>query len=310
MKGLLTLPHGMVCMSEVLGNSFHSKIDGIPIEISFPRFNSLPKDKSMRMFRTDNPLLAPAFAENWRRGDEKLHWGYPMSYSDMTASVELIALSVNCDIEQEESIANRIYEKMYRWIRAFVNYCDLVSKQNSHRDENLLNDNSEILFFNSEGGIGTFICQTMHVHIRSGEFDLSCQQIEDALRFAESDKEFTIEYQLLLSAYNARRNCQNRHAIIDACSAAEQALNQIIAKYAEERKIEVTILTSKYRTLGDKFKLVKQTNGHFPDIDTRQIVDLRNDVAHNRRSIISDEETDKLLCSVELLLQNYFPQYY
>lgn len=310
MKGLLTLPHKIDCKGEVLGKTFYSKIDGIPIEIAFPRFNDFPKEDSGRMVGLDNPLLAPSFAEKWHRGDEKLKWGYLMSYPSVSASVELIALSVNCDKEQEEPIANRIYSKAYDWIRAFMNYCDVISKQYSHRDENLLNDDSSILFFDSKGGIGTFVGQTIYFCVYSDKYDLSSQQIEDALRFAESGKEFIIEYQLLHSAYNARRNCQNRHAIVDACSAIEQALNQYISQYAKGKGIKDTIFTGKYRTLGDKFKLVTQIDDIFPDVDVKQIVDLRNDVAHSRKCIISGEDTDKLIRSVEILLQHYCPEYY
>lgn len=309
MKGLFTLPYEIDCKGEVLGKTFYSTIDGIPIEISFPRFNNSSRDESM--FRIDDSLLAPAFAEKWCRGDEKLDWGYRISYSStMNAFVKLIALSVDCDREQKESIADRIYKEAYNWIRAFFDYCEIVSKQHSCRDGNLLNDDSSIVFFDSEGGIGTFIGQTIHLDIYTGKNALSIQQIDDALRFAEARKELIIEYQLLLSAYNARRNCQNRHAIVDACSAVEQALNQHIAEYAQGKNIKEAVFTGKYRTLGDKFKLVKQIDDNFPNVDVNQIVDLRNDVAHNRKTVISDEETDKLILSVELLLQYYCPQYY
>ena len=60
--------------------------------------------------------------------------------------------------------------------------------------------------------------------------------------------------------------------------------------------------------LGDKFKLVKQIDPKFPNIDAEKIVDLRNDIAHSRKSVFTDNEAEAVIHSVEICLEHFTPE--
>ena len=71
------------------------------------------------------------------------------------------------------------------------------------------------------------------------------------------------------------------------------------------------VLTEKYRSLGDRFNLVKKLDGSSPVFDCSSvIVRPRNDVAHNRDVYPTDECTDRLIEMVEKYLSHYNSSYY
>lgn len=310
MKGLLTLPHDLLCRFEVLGKCFNASIGLIPVKIYFPRYQEKIDPAGRAQIGISNELIPPEIAKNWSRGNEPLEWGWPVTYPDKDASVRLIALTYECDKSQEEEIAQYLYNEWEPWIESFFSFCDLASKQHSNRDRNLLNHSSEMELLSKDGYIKREQTHTIHCYFSSKDQMLTSSQIEGAIAFASSKKELKIEYQLLLSAYSSRRNCHNKHAIMDACAAVEICLNKVIQAFATTKDFDPNVLTQKYRTLGDKFKLIKTIDNHFPDVNEKQIVDLRNDVAHCRKITVSDEETDKLIDSVELCLAYCSPEYY
>ena len=61
-------------------------------------------------------------------------------------------------------------------------------------------------------------------------------------------------------------------------------------------------ITYRYRSLKERFDLVKKLDNDFPNIDyVNDITKCRNDVAHNRDVFPSNETTTNLIISVERL---------
>ena len=151
---------------------------------------------------------------------------------------------------------------------------------------------------------------TLYAYLPAEETYASIKNIMDAIEFADSGKEMLLEYQMLLSAYEARRLNQNRRAILDACSAMEITLVKQITLYCQSIGLSPDILIDKYRYLGDRLKLIRKIDDGVPDENYKVLVtEPRNSVMHNKDIFPSDETTDNLILCVERLLEHFYVSY-
>lgn len=306
MNGLLTLPQDILCSDEVLGKCFATTIAEIPVDVYFPYFN----DECAPSIGINNPLLPPSIAKTWKRGTAPLNWGHPVSYPKIDALVSLFAFSISCCQTAEQEIAQIIYNDIDRWTNAFIHYCILETKQGVHYSKITSNRKIKLELLGGEGYIPKSTTTTILAYFHQDSEALTIKQIESAMAFAASQQPIKIEYEMLLASYFAKMRDQNNHAVMNACSAVEICLNNVIQQFADKKGINLKILTSKYRTLGQKFDLLHWIDEVPPTIQTSKITEIRNLVAHNDGSIISDSETDTLICEVEKCLTYYSPQYY
>ena len=309
MDGLLTLSDPLFCKKEVLGQIFQTSIAGVDISIHFPQLPLF--DEKNPQIGISNPLIPPEIAKTWRRGEDLLEWGYPQSYPSGNSCVDLLAISVECDETNRIEKARALYLAIKAWEKSFSDYLRITTKQNAERDRNNLSQANCCLELLGTNSIPDLVTDTIYINVPSSNSFASREQINDAILFAGTGKELKIEYQMMLSAYESRRNCQNRQAIIDSCSALELCLENYITKRAKEIDINQKLLLDKFKSLGDRIDLVKQLDKSFPTEDQHSlIVKPRNDIAHNRETYPSDETTDTLIECVERCLQLFFTGYY
>ncbi len=309
-KGLLSVDGGLLCKKEVLGKHYQIEIAGISVEIVFPGAPISEFDNAMNYVGISNPLIAPEKGKNLKRGDKKVFWGYPLQYPVCNSFVEHILLLSECEETAVLEVSQRLYSAIGKWEIAFTSFCKLCTKQQMTRDKNE-NLPCNLILLSPNGYIQNkqpvFLCGQLH---GDDEF-LSDEQIKQAITFASSGKELLLEYQMLLSAYVARKECQNRQAIIDACSAVEICLVNKIKSFSNEKDIDPDLFLKKYRSLGDRFRLIAKIDTCFPVSDYDSIiVNPRNNIAHNRDVYPSDEVTDRLLVAVEQCLKHYHTTYY
>ena len=133
------------------------------------------------------------------------------------------------------------------------------------------------------------------------------KNIKSAIKYANSEKDVFPEYQMLLSAYEARSNNQNRLAIVNASSAIELCLVGYLRKRCTELNYDTDwLLAHKFRSHGDRIRLAKNLDQLFPsDGFSESVVKPRNDIAHNRDISPADITTDALIDSAEITLE-YF----
>lgn len=308
MTGLLTLSNTILCKKEVLGKTYECEIDGIKAQIHFPQYPVI--DESNPIIGISNPLLPPEIGASWKRGEEPLSWGYPMNYPEGNSCVELLALSIECKKENVNENASKLYETIQTWEYAFIDYLKLETKQGIDRDKNIRR-NSCILELMEDKYLPNNRPITLSLTIPTDDSFASETNIINAISFANSGKELMIEYQMLLSAYEARRTNQNRRAILDACAAMEITLLDQINQYCHSIGLSPEILTKKYRYLGERIDLLKKIGGSIPNSDYKAlVVDPRNAVMHNRDVYPSDETTEKLISCVEGFLNHFHDAYY
>lgn len=313
--GLLTLTQGLLCRNEVLGKEFKTCIAGLDVTVFFPRYNyDKVIDNPERVYDymgLNNPLLPPEIASSWSRGDEELFWGSPCNYPDKDADVSLLAVSVECEDNEVGETAQTLYDEIGKWESSFIRYCILCSKQPVSSREHTMHHRGSLELMDRNGYINGVFSAELSGPLPIHQICLSSSQIQDALDFAASGKELHLAYQMLFAAYEARDSKQNRQAIMDACSALELCFISIISDYCEEHTISSEILLEKYRSLGERLKLIEKIDSSFCiDQMYEAVIRLRNDIAHNKKVFPGDEETRLLIQKVESFLQLYYKDYY
>ena len=309
--GLLSIPGGLLCKKDVLGKQFPGTISGCNVSVAFPSLADSSGEESLEQVGMRNQLMPPSSGSMLTLGGEKVFWGYPMKYPQMNSFVKYVVLEVDYDESESNKIAQKLYADVEDWVLSFKRFLQILTKQQLERKAKASNPGNNLrLLFNGKY-IQNQHPQVLHAHFYADSCFASPGDIEQALDFASSGKELFLEYQMLLSAYNARKSGKNRQAIIDACSAVEICLVNWITSYCNQKGFAPEVLTEIYKSLGDRFELVKKLDENTPTFDFRNtIVKPRNDVAHNREAYPSNECTDNLIEMVEKYLAHYHTSYY
>lgn len=311
MIGLLTFSEGILCKKEVLGISYTGQIAGVDVSISFPCSPDAFNQNPSLPVGINSPLLPPLQEKNLNQGNTEVFWGYPINYPSLSSFVKSVLVEINCQECECETVARKLYSAIGVWGDAIISYCRLCSTQNPFRNKCNQNTTASLKLFSTKGHIQDRSPRSLCGYIHSEDSFISKEQLEQAIFFAASGKELLLEYQMLLSAYEARKKLQNRQAIIDACSAAEICLVNRIKKYCCAKDIDSEILLNKYRSLGERFRLAAKLDDHFITIDYNNIiVKPRNDIAHNREVCPTDKTTDELISAIEQCLEHYHTRYY
>ena len=284
------------------------EIAGISTRIYFPGCPEIKTDYPG--FLHSNYLIPPEIGKRWKRGNEQLCWGYIVQYPSCINLVEQLAISVECDDAQSNSISSELYEAIDEWEHSFVTYLRLETKFGTERDLNIWDKTCQLELFDDKY-IPRNQSIVIHGDIPGSEKAASVSKVGDAVSFASSGKEMFLEYQMMLSCYEARRCGRNRQAVIDACSAIELCLVKNIKKYLMKLGLEQKLFLDKFRTLNDRFELINRLDTSIQFTDYKDcVVKPRNAVVHNNTFAVADETVDKLIECVEKYLEHYFEGYY
>lgn len=314
LTGFLKFPQWLFCGQDVLGAELTTKIGDINVKIVFPKMSDKQSTNPCDLVGLSNPLIAPNGAEKWKDDGEPLRWGYPViNDSEVFSDISMIVLLYECNNENEIiDISKKIYGKIDIWRKSFLDYCYVSTAQRSYPIVQAI-DNSDFQLYGT-GYIPKEQLWVFSLDFRKKENALTLDRIKEACEFASSAKELYLEYQMLLSAYNAKSNNKNREVVIDACSALEIVLVKQIEKYCDSIHLLADILFDKYRSLGERLKLITTLYPLFPYDYKHQlkpkITDLRNDIAHNKKVYPNSDETNELLSMVEKCMAFFFEGYY
>lgn len=309
--GLLSIPNGIYCKKDALGQNFSATISGYSVNISFPSVTDDEGNENVDCAKPFAQLNPPINGKTLRLGGEKIEWGYPMSAPAITSLIKHVTVEIDCTELEYNGLAQKLYGSIQEWVSSFKQLLQLLTHQNLEKESKVSHPGSDLYLLVGGKYIQNKHPQVLNVSFLSDNVYASYDEIQQAMDFASSGKELLLEYQMLLSAYYARKEGKNRQAIVDACSAVELCLLNYINSYCNQKGIVPEILTEKYKSLGDRFKLVKTLDNNFPAFDvTNVIVKPRNDVAHNRNVYPTNECTDKLIEMVEKYLSHYHTSYY
>lgn len=305
MVGILKLSNDLLCQKDVLGKILECEIGGTRALLHFPILNENVRDVGIT-----NPLLPPLLCNSWIKDGKKLDWGNPMRYPEWYSCVKTLAVSVECDKDSTNEIAQKMYKSIEEWEYSFWAYLKLVTKQGIYRDRNVGQNYCSLQLFDGKY-ISNHTPIQISLNIPLPTTFASSEEIVDAIAFANSGKDLLLEYLMLLSAYAAILQNQNRRAIMDACSALEIVLLKQIDIHSKANKQMPEIAILDRMSLGDRIKLLREIDSNFPVKDyDNLIVKQRNDLMHGRVIFPSDETTNTLISCVEDVLKYYHTEYY
>ena len=290
-KGFFDLKRLLPVKKEVLGQEFDVQMAGVNVKLRFPRFPDDPLDAD-----SITPLVSPIGAEKWKRGkDENLEWGYISNHALGTAQVGAVAIFLS-----NKDYAQDLYNGAQKWEDRLFDYYDLCFRK---RFRKAPGTRCGLDLFDKEH-IPSNLTTTIFLQLHNLSYYADAVQVEEILQYAGSEKPLRAEHEMILSAYDARENNRNRQAVVDACAALEL---MIIRKVRQLSPTPNEDLESK-RMLGPRVALLMDLDRAFPytyDTINRDILTLRNDMMHGRIVYPANDETDKLINSVQQCLDVY-----
>lgn len=308
LTGFVQFPGNLHCSSETLGTEISVNIGGIDVRLVFPREKETRDENGVLLYGILNPLISPIGAEKWRINGGPLNWGHP--YPNNTSIISRVVIFMECNDDDVHSTAKALYSDIGRWERAFLEYCYVISKQHP-LVENSFDTVGSLFHLYGDKRIDLISpdCNRQVFHL---EYQiLSLDTIRKACEYASSNCTLFLEYQLLNEAYSAFQNEKKRQAIIDACSALEIVMVKQIKKYCDSVSMNDSILLSKYKSFGDRVKLVQKLYpSFFVDNLEHTTVHLRNEIAHCSNFCPSDNDTNTLICNVEKAMAFFHEGYY
>ncbi|MBD3653362.1 hypothetical protein [Kangiella sp.] len=308
--GVLEFTESLYCAADSLGKTTSISFAGIKGKLTLP---SLPEFGENEAHPLNKPLLGPEPARTWKRGDELLYWGKPVSYPEVTASVELALLEFSLELDNYDASTQKIYNSSGEWLRIFEDYVKLITKQGTRNIvfSNDMPGNLELIF--CEGAkfepVSNNSSTYISVEMSSDDMSLHFDQYENAAKLASQFLQPGLQYRMLLESYGARKREDYRKAIIEAASALEVCLTMRIKEEFNAQGISFgEKLLQKFRMLGGRFELASLLGINLPDKDYKSLIlNPRNNVIH-RAEFPDKGLANQVINEVEELLYLLTPQ--
>ena len=307
--GILEFGEPLFCSSDTLGASTPVKISGVDGTLSLP---ALPDFLDGDPDPLHKPLTGPSPAQNWKQGEEPIHWGRPVSFPNPTAKVERALLELQVDEHSLQQRCNDTYRGFPAWLALFDQYVKLITKQRTHRSISGGDGPGRFeLLAESDSGlrhISPTEPSAIYITISSSDESLHIEHFRECAQFASEGHQPRLHYRILLEAYCARRHEDYRKSIIEAGTALEVCLTmRIIEEFRLQNIAFGEKLLQKFRMLGGRFELLRILDIQLPDKDYQSLViNPRNDVIH-RASFPDKKQANKVISEVETLLRLFSP---
>lgn len=308
--GIVEFSTSLFCSSDALEQTVDISIGGHTGTLALP---SLPDWGVQEEDPLHKPLLGPAQARTWKRGESLIYWGRPNSYPAGDALVDLALIEFPLHPDNLESGAQRVYEGFGAWLDLFEKYVILLTKQNTHKRVSGGDGPGRIeLLIKEDAGLRHLYRtnpQRIAFELSGGDEALHLEQFREASRLSSQRLPPRFEYRLLLEAYSARKNEDYRKAIIEAATALEICLTaRIMEEFDTQRVSFGEKLLQKFRMLGGRFELVRILGISLPKKHYESLViQPRNGVVH-RAAFPNKALANQVISEVEELLRLFFPQ--
>jgi len=311
--GIIEFSTSLLCSADALGETVDITIRGHSGTLTLPSLADwdLNEDSSNHLNKL---LLGPNPARTWKRGDELIYWGKPISYPSGESSVERALFEFRFCSEDYETNVQEIYQGFGEWLELFEKYVTLLTTQNtrcrmiSHdgpgRIELYLKEEDKLKYI-SKNNIGP----NATIYFSTEDYSLHFEQFKEAAQLSSLGFSPKFEYVLLLEAYSARRNADYRKSIIEAANALEICLTErIMVEFNRQGITFGEKLLQKFRMLGGRFELIKLLGVPLPNKDYDALINKpRNDVVH-RGSFPDQVLSNQVISEVEELFRLFSPQ--
>jgi len=300
-KGIHVFKVPLLVQKEALGLEVETKIIDVPVKLCFPK-------PSTNILTANSPipqLIPPSGAEKWEQDGKLIDWGQTFSSEGMSC-VNSMAVYVDCSLEKKDEYSQILYKSMEKWEKKLLDYLNLVCRRITRNNKGVYCG----LTLYSEHKLmpSNFVCNLSFTIYENNDY-ISSEQLKKAIAFASSDKTLLPEHEMLLAAFEAKRNNQNRQVVLDACAALELTIIREIKELAVAQGLNPDdIIERQVRMLGKRFDKLKKMDPNCPVESIKDSVSsLRDDMMHGRIVYPTNEEVDRLLSTVEKIVDHYSP---
>jgi hypothetical protein len=316
--GIIHFRYPIICQEDVLGHSFNTIINNVPVNITFPILQK-KKDEPTSI---DDYILETPCPAYVKQGDPLDHWGkityFSPSQSKFAADIYQIYMEARFDDDVDVNDKGKlIFDQINNWRAQFCKISYLVRKLYPFLFK------SDIFEEQSKGtGLLLYDASTTKLNriqypiigspikcvLVKTESALTRQQIELILSKIDLSKNIRTEYFLFINAQMELQRDNFRYAILEAATAFELCISSKIKSECEKLGDYDSLYQLQYGklTLGAKVRLLKSKPTQSPQ---QEIVDPRNDLFHNGNKNPTREECKSVLDYVEKYLLAYLPDY-
>lgn len=305
--GLLRFEPALLCAADAMAEPVAVSIGGHAGTLILP---ALPDWKADAEDPLHKPLVGPPPATTWKRGDEPLYWGRPVSYPSGDSSVAQAIVRFSIPENQFDVAVQEIYEAIDKWVDVFRGYVTLFTRQGSHR---LIEgaSSSDLDLLRLDGPSLVHIDRASHptitITLLEEDVALHLDSLRRACQLASDGLPPRLEYRLLLAAYDARGVGDYRKAILEAAAAFEIALtNRILDEFQRQGIAYGEKLLSNFTALGGRIRLAKIVGIELPTDVQAVVVEPRNRVVHKGHHPVA-ADANSAISSIERMLMGLAP---
>lgn len=310
--GIFEFSNPIDCAYETFSSSIDIKISGYKGILKLPSFPQWDKDEEQkRKF-----LIGPEPAKKWKRGDKSIYWGGPVPPSVKNSYVNRALIEFKVLESDVDTATDKIYSNFNDWLYLFETYLKLLTKQYTRNTADITSNQSNIEIYRSDANqlkrIPNEDGRVTKINVTVGvDESLTIKNLKKSAKLASHECHPTLEYKMLLEAYEALRIKDYRKTIIEGAIAVETSLTTRIQEEFDNQGIRFgKKLLNRFRNLGGRFELARMLDIDIPEKDyVKLIMNPRNDVVH-RALFPSKKLTNKFLTEVENLLNTLTPQFY
>lgn len=322
--GIIKFKYPIICQEDVMGHSFDTIINDVPVNITFPILQK-KKDEPTSI---DDYILETPCPAYVKQGDPLDHWGKItcFSHNESKFAADIYQIYIEAYFDDDVDVHDKgklIFDGINNWRAQFCKISYLVRKlypflfksdifeEQSKGTGLLLYDASTTKLNRIQYPIIGSPIKCVLVKIESA---LTRQQIELILSKMDLSKKIRIEYEMFINAQMEWNQNNTRYAILEATTAFELCISNILVGEYKKRgnRQGVQDITCGKLTLGKKvdrlcsrsLKIKRPTKSPY-----NEIVKPRNDLFHNGDTRISNEKCKSVLDSVEKYLLEYLPDY-
>lgn len=282
--GVIKFDDAIPCKKEISGKCIQTKIAGKSVRLIFP---SLPEEYDFEEVDLENgDLTVP---NNLFKG--RVDWGTVNKWPEGLFSVNAVICYLSGTLDE----VDRIYQEFPKW-RERVARLQLINTGDYLIPEQKIPaivrgagfDDGLQLFTFERGKPLEYIMNgrtinSIQLKFVNAEETYSLKELQDLFFNAGEDREISLSYELLITAYHAICRNDYRSAVILAGSAIEHAVIRRM-RQAYDSIDEYNSDLKRYRMLGGKFRWLNEKQINIPVSDYKKdILDIRNAVVHEGR---------------------------
>lgn len=309
-KGFVDFENNFLWNKDVLGKTYEILIKENKYNIHFPK---IPNEWNNKNENLDHilhfPLEAPQITNEFRKGTDKIIYGYPVSYPSGVSSISLISVSFNT--EKNIDLKSKIlYDNIEEWLNNFFKIIKIISNYTATKTK--INDLGESLELYLDDDKLIRIPNTNEIEFQIVETEDEEAITDDIVKKAINllNNKFIIPdaYVYYLTAMEAYEDNNYRNCILDCSTAAEISVTNRILNYCDKNEIVLSNnKLSYYKGLESKSKLLVFLKDN-PKINFSLISKPRNKAIHSGDKISHDET--KLCLNETKKLIDYFQKFY